>query len=117
MNAAKIDNLGTMAAEIAMRAAIDYLKRNGKVAGIADAQIDRLLVLIRQCAKDAVGQALDEAGAALAAGMDRVAEATFGAAMTIAGIKAAKEYLANELNRAVTGAILDAACVTIPQAV
>lgn len=92
--ATRIDNLGTMAADVAMRGAVDYLRANpvGGKRQYATEEIDRLLVLIRQYAKIAVVAALDDAGKAIEAGMVAVAEQTFRATMALAGIKAAQQF-------------------------
>jgi hypothetical protein len=83
-----LDHLGRIAADAAMRGAVEYGRRH---AVDFNANLDRLLHAIRKHAKAAVGPAMDDAKAALDAGMGKVAEATFLASMTAAGIAACKE--------------------------
>ncbi len=83
-----IERLGTVAAEVAMKAAVAYVHSEQVV--VTEAIITDLLEALRVTVKEAVGPALDDAREAFEAGMPQVAEATFVASMRIAGIKAAK---------------------------
>lgn len=101
LNLSNIDNLGTLAAEIAMRAAVNFLKQNCPMlmgtAKLSDDEIGALLNLIKQHAKAAVVEALADAKKAVEAGMLAAAEQTFKATMALAGIKAAKQFVGGVL--------------------
>jgi hypothetical protein len=85
----KIDSLGAAAAEIAMRAAADYITRKGlKVTDYV-----ALTNALKRHAKAALHEAIKDAKEALDAGMGSAAEATFRLSMAKAGIDAAKEVL------------------------
>lgn len=83
-----IDNLGTIAAEVAMRAAAEYVRSNGLKVVDYDAATECL----RSHCKARLPLALDAAKKALDCKMGQVAEATFKAEMALAGIEAAKEF-------------------------
>ena len=83
-----IDNLGTIAAEVAMRAAAEYVRANN--LKVVDYQA--ATECLRSCIKNRLASALDDAKAALDVGMGQAAEATFRASMALAGIEATKEF-------------------------
>lgn len=83
-----IDRLGTIGAEVAMKAAADYMRAKGIVW--TDAVITAVTDALRVTCKAAVGPALDDAKAAFEAGMPDAAQATFLASMRLAGIEAVK---------------------------
>jgi len=86
----KMNDLGTIAAQTAMRAAAEWWNRNVSSVSASDAA-DRLVPAIRRHTKDALTQALADAKEALDAGMGSAAQATFLATMRLAGINAARE--------------------------
>jgi len=79
-------NLGEAAAQIAMRAALQYLRAHGLEADPA-----ALAETLRSWVKIKFPEALADVRKALEARMDKVAEQTFAASMALAGIEAAKE--------------------------
>jgi len=83
-----IDNLGTLAAETAMRAAAEYVRANG----LKVLDYEAATACIRSWCKIKLPEALAAAKAALDCHMDKVAEMTFKAIMAEAGIEAAKEF-------------------------
>ncbi len=88
------NELGTRAAAIMMRAAVDKTLR-GKIPGYRlprEAQ-DHLLVELRKRSAAALDKALDDAREALNARMDDIALATFTATLQLAGIDAAQATL------------------------
>ena len=87
-----IDSLGTIAAEVAMKAAADYMRVN-RIAS-TEANITAVVDALRVTCKEAVGPALDDAKAAIDAGMPDVAQATFLASIRLAGIAAVKRAIA-----------------------
>jgi hypothetical protein len=94
-NMTSTDRLGQAAAEIVMRAAVQYLRQHDLVANVtANADLDRFLASIKQHTKAGLSAALDDAKEAFACGMDRVGEMTFRLAMSEIGVQAAKEFAA-----------------------
>lgn len=87
MLTSSLDQLGTVAAETSMKAAGEYLARVGFTVTDYGAASE---IVKRHC-KAALTQALDDARAALDAGMGRVAAETFTASMRLAGIAAGRE--------------------------
>jgi hypothetical protein len=88
MTCKSIDSLGSIAAEVAMRAAAEYVRaHNLKVLDYAAAA-----ECLRSYCKVYLPIALKDAKDALDCGMSQVAEMTFKATMAQAGIEAAKEY-------------------------
>lgn len=88
MNAATIDSLGTLAANVAMKAAAEYVRANNlKVLDYGAAA-----ECLRSYCKTWLPIALSDAKDALACGMTLTAEQTFKATMAQAGIEAAKEF-------------------------
>lgn len=85
--------LGIKAAELAMHGAVNWMRSNGH-AKADKATLDRLVVVLREKTKAALSTALDDARNALACNMGTVAEYTFSASMTLAGIASAKEIFA-----------------------
>ena len=82
-----MDNgLGKVAAEIATKAAIEWLECHN-----LKAEPQTLAGCLSDNCKTRLPEALHDAKEALDAGMDKVTEATFKAAMALAGIEAAKE--------------------------
>lgn len=88
MNASRIDQLGTAAAEIAMRAAAEYVRANN----LKVLDYDAATACLRSWCKIKLPQALADAKQAQECGMSHVAEMTFKATMAEAGIEAAKEF-------------------------
>lgn len=85
MNATTND-LGTVAAQIAMKSAVQYLtvhKLKADPAALAEC--------LKSWCKIQLPAALHDAREAMNCGMSQIAEATFAATMSIAGIEAAKE--------------------------
>lgn len=80
------DELGTIGAKAAMRAAAAYL-----LVHELEADVDALIGCLRSWCRIKLPQALRDAKEAIDAGMGRVAEATFCATMAAAGIEAARE--------------------------
>lgn len=80
------DGLGKVAAEVAMGAAILYLKQHN-----LDADTGALAECLRTWCRIKLPEALRDAKEAIAAHMPQAAEATFRATMALAGIEAAKE--------------------------
>ncbi|MES2343832.1 MAG: hypothetical protein V4597_19355 [Pseudomonadota bacterium] len=88
------NELGTRAAGIMMRAAVDKTLQ-GKIPRYQlprEAQ-DRLLMELRKRSAAALGKALDDAREAAQLGMDDIALATFTATLQLAGIDAAQATL------------------------
>ena len=85
---AAAEQLGQEAADIAIRGALRYLQRHGRL-DLATA--NKLEEPLRRCVKAAIPVALADAKAALDCGMVAVARATFAATMLQAGIAAGKE--------------------------
>jgi len=83
-----IDNLGTLAANVAMRAAAEYVRANNLKVLDYDAATECLL----SYCKSWITIALRDAKEAIDCGMMQVAETTFKATMAQAGIEAAKEF-------------------------
>lgn len=83
---ATIDSLGRLAADAAMRAAVEYIHVHNLQADTA-----ALLECIRSWCRIKLPEALKDAKEALECGMGQIAEATFLATMRQAGIEAAKE--------------------------
>lgn len=83
-----IDDLGTLAAEVAMRSAAEYVRVNNLRVHDYDAAAE----CIRAHCKARLSDALRDAKEALDCGMMQVAQATFKATMALAGIEAAKEF-------------------------
>jgi hypothetical protein len=82
------ESLGTFAADVAMRAAAEYVRVNN----LKVLDWDAATACLRQWCKIKLREALADAKAAIDCGMDQVAEATFKATMAQAGIEAAKEF-------------------------
>lgn len=76
------------AADMAMRAAADYLHLNNLAASV---NVSALIIALRKHVKDRMFAALDDTKAAFECNMRQAAEATFAASMKLAGIEAAKE--------------------------
>lgn len=87
-NFSAVDKLGVAAADAAMRGCATYVRTNG----LKVADLDRLVALLKVHAKAAVDAAMADAKNALEANMGAVAESTFVASFTLAGVTAAKEY-------------------------
>ena len=88
MNMTSIDNLGTFAANVTLKAAVEYIRANNlKVLDYVAAT-----ECIKSYCKTWLPIALKDAKAALDCNMGQVAEATFKATMAQAGIEAAKEF-------------------------
>lgn len=83
-----IDSLGTIAAEVAMRAAAEYIRTNR----LTVLDYEAATACIRSWCKIKLPEALKAAKDALDCRMDAVAEMTFKAIMAEAGIEAAKEF-------------------------
>ena len=83
-----IDTLVTAAADIAMRAAADYILQNGLRDSV---DLDALVANLRAAMKVSLNEALDDARAAFECNMAQAAEATFRSSMVLVGIQAAKE--------------------------
>lgn len=82
-----VDQLGTIAANVAMKAFAEYVKaHNLKVL-----DYDAATACLRSWCRIMLPRALDDAKEALDCGMTQIAEATFKATMAQAGIEAAKE--------------------------
>ncbi len=89
MTDAQINQFASQAADTAMRAAADYVRRNG----LTVTDYDQATAALRQVVKARLGQALDDARDALDAHMGAaIAQATFDASMRLAGIEAAKQF-------------------------
>lgn len=88
MMTTQVDRLGTIAADVAMRAAAEYIRINNLKVLDYDAATECL----RSYCKSRLPMALKDAKDALDCGMGQVAEATFKATMAMAGIEAAKEF-------------------------
>lgn len=88
----KSANLADAAVMIAARGAAEYIRKHWH--GLPP-QSD-LLPLLKEEVKAAIPQALDDAKQALEAHMTEAAEQTFAASMVIAGIAAAKAYIASQ---------------------
>ena len=86
MNAAAIDSLGSIFADTAMRAAVEYLRVHS-----LKADVDALLECLRSWCRIKLDEALRDAKEAIACNMMQVAMATFKATAAQAGIEAAKE--------------------------
>lgn len=89
MNATAQEKLTSLGCQVAMHAAVDYVRANG---GKVDT--GRLSDLLKVNMKAALFEALDDAMEATKCGMHQIAEATFTASMQLVGIKSAKEALA-----------------------
>lgn len=83
-----VESLGTVAAEIAMASAAQYVRANNLKVIDYEAATNCL----RTYCKTWIIQALKDAKEAIDCGMTQVAEATFRATMAKAGIEAAKEF-------------------------
>ena len=83
-----IESLGTVAADVAMRAAAEYVRTNN----LKVLDYDAATACLKSYCKTYLPQALKDAKAAFDCGMNQVAEATFKATMALAGIEAAKEF-------------------------
>jgi hypothetical protein len=94
MKTSAIDDLGTRAADIAMRGAVNKLHADRVDVPRDEATIETLLVLIREETCNALSGAMKDAEDAIKAGMGGFASATFGASMTLAGTKAATRWIA-----------------------
>ena len=88
MTDARINKLGTIAAETAMQAAAEYIKANG--LKVVDYEV--ACEALRYYTKSRLGQALEDAKQAIDCGMVDAATMTFKASMAMAGIEAAKEF-------------------------
>ncbi len=84
----RIESLGTIAAELAMKAAAEYIRDNKLKVLDYNAATECL----RSYCKSWLPMALEDAKQAFECGMTQVAEATFRATMAQAGIEAAKEF-------------------------
>lgn len=87
-----IDTFARAAADIAMRAAIEYAREHD-LEVVALQHAESLCAAIRRHVQAAVGPALADARLALEAGMGWAAEQTFRASIALAGVEAAKEVL------------------------
>ena len=85
------DQLGTVAAEVAMRSAAAYLRKQN--VDVQSINYDRLTETLRRSTKAALSQALDDAREAFECRMDAIGVQTFQASFVVAGVNAAKEYL------------------------
>lgn len=92
MDNASLDAFALRAADQAMRSAINYLVPAGTRPGWTEAQVESLLIRIREEVETALPSALSDARDAFSCGMGAVAGATFGASMTLAGTRAAKAW-------------------------
>ena len=92
---ATVDRLGAVAADVAMRSAIEFLRDRGFNFQTAD--LDRLVAVMKRHAVAALEPALADAKAALDANLGRVAEVTFLATMKLAGAAAGREILGEEV--------------------
>jgi hypothetical protein len=88
LNTNQIDTLGQKAAEAAMRGAATYIRTNK----LENLDLERITQLIRIRAKAALPEALRDAKDALDINQGQMAQATFMASMTLAGINAVKDY-------------------------
>lgn len=88
-----VDQIGSQAADIAMRAAADYLRQACRLDEFRsdDAKLDRLIAVLRIKCREALDGGFRDAREAIEAGMDQVANMTFVASFRLAGIAAAKE--------------------------
>lgn len=85
MNDATINLFGDKAANVAMKAAAEYIRTNKLTV-----DIDAVVESLKTHVKAALGPAMDDAREAYKAGMMSVAEQTFMASMSLAGIEAVK---------------------------
>ena len=85
-----MDNLGTVAADVAAKAAIQYL-RGRDILGKEWFNADAISKALQTRVKLALPEALKDAKEALDLGMGPVGETTFMVSMALAGIKAAKD--------------------------
>ena len=83
-----VESLGTIAAAVACRAAIEWCRVHGQLGNV---DIDQLTEAVRFHARMALPDALEDAREALDAHMGAAAEQTFRASMALAGIAAARE--------------------------
>lgn len=89
---ASIDSIGTHAADLAMRGAVEYLRQHDHLARVSrdDAALDRLIACLRAECRATLTEAMRDARDALSAGMAVAAETTFAASFRLAGIRAAR---------------------------
>jgi len=85
-NPESLEVVGRLAADVAEKAAVAYLQKNGLAANA-----EALAECLRSWTKAKLSEALADAKAALDCGMGQMAETTFLATMALAGIEAAKE--------------------------
>ncbi|MBC8868618.1 MAG: hypothetical protein H8E44_04340 [Planctomycetes bacterium] len=83
-----VDQLGTIAAKVAMRAAAEYVRVND----LKVLDYEAATACLKTWCKIKLPQALADAKAAIECNMHQIAEATFKATMAEAGIEAAKEF-------------------------
>ena len=81
-----LEALGSIAADTAMKAAIQYLTEHD-----LEADDDVLVDHLRSCMKAKMPEAIKDASDAIAVGMGKIAETTFLLSAALAGIEAAKE--------------------------
>lgn len=86
MNTHAIDRIAELAADTAMRAAVQYIRQHQLKYNIG-----RLVECLRAHVKKHMNEALDDAKQALDANMTGAALQTFQASMVLAGIDATKE--------------------------
>jgi hypothetical protein len=87
------NQFATKAADIAMRAAVASLRKRN-VLPCGDAELDRMIEILRRVTREMLPAALDDAKAAVDAGMSNAAAVTFAASMAIVGVKAADAFVA-----------------------
>jgi hypothetical protein len=80
-----VDDLGTMGANAAMKAAADYVRTHGLIV-----DVDALVTALRTYCREALDTAMADAKEAVDCGMYQAALATFTATFRLAGINAAK---------------------------
>jgi hypothetical protein len=93
MNNDSLKALADQAIRFVVNGSSDYLRKHG-----IDPRehLDALLPLLREEATKGAAEALDDAAAAYAANMPQVAEQTFAATMLLAGVAAAKRFVAQQ---------------------
>jgi hypothetical protein len=79
------------AADTAMRAAVASLRKRN-VLPCGDAELDKMIEILRRETRSGIEVAFNDAKAAGDAGMWQVASATFAASMAVIGVKAADAF-------------------------
>jgi hypothetical protein len=95
-NFAIVDQFANTAADLVMRACIDFIIESAPSKAAAMTADDSLVLILRTQVGSELDVALDDAKQAYEAGMHDVALLGFKTAMVLAGIKAAKTWLADQ---------------------